>query len=250
MNRTYAIFKKEIKHYFYSPMAYIMLTVFLFVSSWFFTGMLDTYISLSINSLNPYGQSYTLSLDRDFFGPFIINMAIIFLFFMPFLTMRIISEERKMGTFELLATSPIKNIHIIAGKYLAVIFLYIIMLLFTAVYFLGVYFVNPFNIQVLLVCYLGVFLLGSAFLAIGFLCSSLFKQPLFAAVTTFGALLVLWISGWGVLGDFGKEISIITHIESFTKGIISLKDVFYFVSVIFFSLFCANLYIDSIRWRE
>ena len=256
MKNIFAIIKKELKHFFYSPLGYIILAVFLFISSFFFRDSLHSYLEMSIVAQNPMGEAQALSINQMLFGSFLWVSALVLIFIVPIITMRIVAEERKSGTFELLSTSPIRNFELILGKFLSQIIIFIVLLLSMSPYFISIYMIQRFAIIPLLVGILGYFLFGAACLAVGFFFSSIFKNPIHSAVSTLGMLLILWISRWfgqiteGFTGKMFSEVSIITHIDSFMKGIISIKDISFFISFIFFMLLLSNLYIDSIRWRE
>ncbi|MGM0608420.1 MAG: ABC transporter permease [Candidatus Muiribacteriota bacterium] len=255
MNNIFFIIKKEMKHFFQSPLAYIFLTVFLLISSFFFVSSLERYINASTNATSPYAEEVELTFSMAA-GNFLGNLSVVLLFIIPIICMRSIAEERKTGTFELLMTSPIKNWELILGKYFSVLIVFLIMILFLMIYPLAVYFIMPFFIKPLFSIFLGFFLLGAACSAVSVFFSALSKSPVYAAIWTFGALLIMWVASWsgevagGYTGAFLTQLSLLTHIRSFMTGIISLNNLIYFISVIFYTLFLSNLYIDSIRWRE
>jgi len=255
VKNIFAIIKKELKHYFYSSLGYVILTVFLFISSFFFRDALHSYLEMSIVAQNPMSETMSLSLNQVLFGSFLWVSALVLIFIIPIISMRIIAEERRSGTFELLSTSPIRNIELILGKYISQLIIFLVMILFMSPYFISIYMIQEFALAPLFVALTGYFLFGASCFAVGFFFSTIFKNPIHSAISTLGMLLVLWISRWfgqiseGFTAKMFTEASIITHIDSFMKGIISVKDISFFLSFIFFMLLLSNLYIDSIRWR-
>ncbi|MFA5479672.1 MAG: ABC transporter permease subunit [Candidatus Muiribacteriota bacterium] len=255
MNNIMVILKKELKHYFYSPMAYIIMAVFLFISGYFFLSGLDRYVQVSMQAASPYAGDFELTAAMVI-GGFLGNICIVLMFIIPLLCMRAVSEERKSGTFELLMTSPLKNWELIGGKYLSLLTILFILTAIIGIFPLVLYMIMPFYYKTVLISFAGFFLFGAASIAIGLFFSTTSKNPVYAALSTFAALLLLWISSWlsdslgGFLGIAVRELSMISHINSFIKGTLSLKDLTYFISMIFYMLFLSDLYIDSIRWRE
>ncbi len=182
------------------------------------------------------------------------NMAIILLFFTPVLTMKLFAEERKSGTIELLLTSPITDGQVVLGKFFASISLMLIMLGLTLLFpFLTQRF-GYLDIGLLLSGYLGVILISAAFLALGLLMSSMCKNQLVAALTSFGILITLWIIGalsarGGAIGKFLSYLSLSEHYDDFASGVISLKDVVYYLSFTSVCLFATFKSIESSKWR-
>ncbi len=165
--------------------------------------------------------------------------------------MRLIADEKKNYTAELLFTSPIRLRTIVFGKFAAALILLILMLVLSSInVFVLMVHGNP-DLGAVLSGYIGLFLLGASFLAIGIFASSLTDNQLIAAVISFGVLLVLWLVG--ALSDAESSIlgylSVINHYEDFGKGIIDLKDVVYYISLIFLGLFLTYSALESERWR-
>jgi ABC-2 type transport system permease protein len=184
------------------------------------------------------------------------NLNVVNLFFVPLITMRLFAEEKRTGTIELLATSPVRDIEIILGKWLASVLLYACMLLFTAVNFAFLFkYGNP-DWKPLLVGYLGIFLLAGALLAIGTFVSSVTKNQIIAGAITFGVCLLLYLFGWvsgyetATWARVLSYMSVATHIESFEKGVLDSKDAIFFLTLIFLGLFFTARSIESLRWRS
>jgi ABC-2 type transport system permease protein len=257
MKGLYAVYRKEISHFFVSPIAYIVVGVFLLLTGFFFTRIL-VYLIEQAFQMGMEGQFGGLDVPsltvRDFFGV----LSSILLFLTPILTMGIYAEERKRGTMELLMTSPVTDTEIVLGKYLASMTLFVIMLLPTMAYSAFAFFHSdpaaPW--RVLFCAYLGAFLLGGVLFAIGAFFSSLTENQLIAAVLTFGAFLILWVIDFGSRGSSGgigavvQYLSVIRHYDDFTRGVIDTSSLIYYASFIFLGLFLTVRSIDSMRWRR
>jgi ABC-2 type transport system permease protein len=258
MKGLYAIYRKEMSHYFVSPIAYIVVGIFLLLTGFFFTRILSFLIEQAFEMGMQGGQFGGVDvpslLVRDFFGVF----ASLLLFLTPILTMGVYAEERKRGTMELLMTSPVTDTEIVLGKYLALLTLFAIMLLPTLFYAAFTFFHSdpaaPW--RVLACAYLGALLMGGVLLALGSFFSSLTENQLIAAVLTFGAFLLLWVIDFGSRGSstgIGAAIgylSVIKHYDDFTRGIIDTSSLIYYASFIFLGLFLTVRSIDSMRWRR
>jgi ABC-2 type transport system permease protein len=250
MNAMYPILKRELRSYFASPLAYIIIVVFQIISARFFFLYLQGFLHIQ---LDPGFQLHRgeLNLNNLVIIPYFGTISIVLLLIIPLITMGLIADEKKSYTAELLFTSPIKLRTIILGKYLAALILLVIMLLLSSVniYVLMVH-GNP-DLGAVTSGYIGLFLLGATFLSIGLFASSLTDNQLIAAVITFGALLLLWLVG--AMSDSETTvlgyISVINHYETFAKGIIGLDDIVYYATLIYLGLFLTHTALDSERWR-
>lgn len=250
MKAIWAILRKELKSYFSSPVAYIVLFVFLILSGIFFFIYLQGFTEAQFD---PRFQLLRerLSLNDFVIRPYFGTISVVLLLMMPLITMRLLAEEKKNYTAELLFTTPLRVLHIILGKFFAGLALFTFMMISSLCYIgLLFYFGNP-DLGPVLSGYLGLFLLGATFLSIGLFASSLTENQIIAAVVGFGIVLLFWIIGASsdtdnsVLG----YLSIINHFENFSKGIIEVKDIVYYLSFIFFGLFLTHIMLDSERWR-
>jgi ABC-2 type transport system permease protein len=255
MRNVWIICRKELGSYFASPIAYILLIMFGLIFGYFFWNALGAFVFESIQS-QMSGQSFPMNLNEWIIRPLLSNLAVINLFFIPLITMRLFAEEKRTGTIELLATSPVRDIEIILGKWLAAVLLYACLLLFTAVNFGFLFkYGNP-DWKPLLVGYLGVFLLAGALLAIGTFISSLTKNQIIAGAVTFGICLLLYVFGWvsgyetASWARVLSYMSVATHIESFQKGVLDSKDAIFYLTVIFLGLFFTARSMESLRWRS
>lgn len=241
MKNIAAIVVKELHTYFVSPIAYFVLFIFTAVSGFLF--------SMILLNFSAYQQS-SMAVIQVLFN----NISVILLFFTPALTMRLFAEEKKTGTIELLMTSPLKDTEVVLGKFLSSWIMLVIMLILTLLFpLLTAQFGDP-DIGPILSGYLGLVLLGSALLAVGVMISSMTKNQIVAALTSFGLLLSLWIIGFlssrgGKVGDFLGYLSLTQHFEDFSRGTVSLKHAVYYLSFTIVCLFLTVKSVESSKWR-
>jgi len=255
MKNIWAIFKKEIKTYFTSPIAYVVITVFLVLIGFFFYSLIWWFNSQSLQmAQNPYSYQQ-LNINQMVYSPLFQNMSIILLLMIPLLTMRLFSEEKKSNTDELLYTCPISINQIILGKYFASLFVLLAMLLLTGILSIFTFAYGNPELVPILNGYLGLFLMGAAFIAVGIFFSSLTENQIVAAVLTFGTLLLFWILNWasysagGIWKSVLNYLSFIQHFDDMTRGILDTTDLVYYLSFIFLGLFLTHSVIQSRRWR-
>ncbi len=254
MRNVLIICRKELGSYFVSPIAYILLVLFGVIFGFFFWNALGYFVMAGME-MQMRGQAYPMNLNDQIIRPLLSNVAVVGLFFIPMITMRLFAEEKRTGTIELLATSPIRDIEIIIGKWLASLILYACLLLFTAINFLFLFkYGNP-DWKPLLVGYLGLLLQAGALLAIGTFISTLTKNQIIAGAVTFGVCILLWVVGWvdyetATWAKVLSYLSVVTHFESFGRGVIDSKDAIFYASAIFFGLFLTSRSMESLRWRS
>ena len=255
MRNIWIICRKELRSYFASPIAYLLLTMFAVIFGFFFWNAVGYFNLMGLES-QMRGQSFPMNINEQVIRPLLSNVSVIGLFFIPMITMRLFAEEKRMGTIELLATSPIRDIEIIVGKWLAAMILYLCMLAFTALNFAFLFrFGNP-DWKPLAVGYLGLILQAGGLLAVGTFISMLTKNQIIAGAATFGVCLLLWVFGWvagyetAAWAKVLSYMSVIDHFDSFAKGVIDTKDLIFFVSLIFFGLFLTSRSMESLRWRS
>lgn len=254
MRNAWIICKKELRSYFVSPVAYILLGLFAVVFGFFFWNAVGFFNSMGMQSMMR-GESFPMNLNEQVIRPLVSNASVIGLFLIPIITMRLFAEEKRTGTIELLATSPIRDTEVIAGKWLAALLLYASMLLLTAVNFLWLFkYGNP-DWRPLAIAYLGLLLQAGALLAIGVFISTLTRNQIIAGAVTFGVCLLLWVMEWVSGYDTAtwatvlSYLSVLTHFDSFSKGVLSSKDSVYYVSLIAIGLFLTARSMESLRWR-
>jgi ABC-2 type transport system permease protein len=255
MRNTWTICSKELGSYFASPVAYLLLTMFALIFGFFFWNALG-YFVIEGMEMQLRGQSFPMNVNEQIIRPLLANASVVGLFFIPMITMRLFAEEKRTGTIELLATSPIHDVEIILGKWLAAVILYTCLLVFTAINFAFLFrYGNP-DWKPLAVGYLGLLLQAGTLLALGTFISTLTKNQIIAGAATFGVCLLLWVLEW----SSGYEtatwarvlayLSVISHFESFGRGVIELKDVIFYFSGIFLGLFLTARSMESLRWRS
>ncbi len=252
MRNILAIAQKELRSYFSSPIAYIIIGFFALPFGVFFYLYLGAFVRQSLQ-MAQYGGS--MNINQQVIRYVLQNASVIILFVMPMITMRTYSEEKRSGTIELLLTSPVTDTQIIIGKFLGALGLYVAMLLVTVVYIAILFVYGSPEWRPLVASYLGLLLMGGAFLSLGLLISSTTNNQIVAGIITFVVFLMLWIVGWfaessgPVMGDITKYLSITEHFDDFSKGIIDTKHVIYYLSLITFGLFLTAKSVDSERWR-
>ncbi len=253
--RVWTIFKKEMRLYFTSPVAYVVFTFFLLIVGYFFYSIFAFYNLTSMQAaMNPV-FARDLNITDAVMRPLFSNTGIILLFFMPMLTMRLFAEEKRSGTIELLLTFPVRDGEVLLGKFAAAMGLFVMLLGSTALYPGIVGYFARVEWGPLLSGYLGLVLLGTAFLGVGLLISSLTENQIVASVVTFVVLLIFWVIGWAadLAGSNWRALfqylSISEHLENFGKGVVDTKDVVYYLSVIVLSLFLTMRSLESKRWR-
>jgi len=253
MSNVLAIAQKELKSYFASPIAYIIVGVFALVFGYFYFVSVTFFLQASLQMGMPgAGQ---VNINSMAIRPLLQNIAVVALFMLPLITMRTYAEEKRTGTIELLLTSPLTDTQIVLGKFLGAVALYATMLAVTWIH-IGILFVygNP-EWKPIVTGYLGLLLMGSAFMSIGLLISSLTRNQIVAGVVTFSVLLLLWTLNWmsESSGPTAQKIlsalSITERFDDFSKGVISVSHLVYYASFITFGLFLTAKSVDSERWR-
>ena len=253
--KVWPIFKKEMRLYFTSPVAWVIITMFLFIAGYFFYSIFAFYTLASMQSaMNPQ-MARELNVTDSVLRPLFSNVSVILLLLMPLITMRLFAEERRSGTIELLLTYPVRDGAVLVGKYLAALALYAIMLALTLLYpGILIYFARV-EWGPLLTGYLGLLLMGATFLAVGIFASSLTENQIVAAITTFGTLLLLWVVGWSaeyVGGPWGRvlsHLSILEHFDTFARGVLDTKDVIFYLDVTIVALFLTLRSLEARRWK-
>jgi ABC-2 type transport system permease protein len=261
MKGLYAIYRKEMGHYFVSPVAYVVVGVFLFLTAYFFNHLLVSLYRQALQiemATSQFGEAPPIDVPMAATRQFFDISSTLLLFLTPMLTMGVYSEERKRGTMELLMTSPVTDTVIVLGKFFASMTLLVIMLLPTVAAFVFIYLhSDPAVPWLVLPCaYLGLLLLGGMLLALGSFFSSLTESQLIAAILSFGAVLVLWVVDFTSPGQTGvvaaalQYLSVYRHYDDFTRGILDTSNLIFYLSFVAFWVFLTVRSLDSIRWRR
>jgi ABC-2 type transport system permease protein len=255
VRNAWIICRKELGSYFVSPIAYILLIMFGVIFGFFFWSALG-YFVIEGMEMQMGGQSSPMNLNEQIIRPLLSNVSVVGLFFIPMITMRLFAEEKRTGTIELLVTSPVRDLEIILGKWLAAVILYSCLLLFTALNFAFLFkYGNP-DWKPVAVGYLGLLLQAGALLAIGTFISTLTRNQIIAGTVTFAVCLLLWVLGWVSGYDSAAwaralaYLSVFTHFESFGRGVLDSKDAVFYLTVIFLGLFFTARSMESLRWRS
>ena len=256
MSNILAIAHKELKSYFASPIAYIVIGFWALLYGYFFVALLNYFVRQSMQ-MGQFGMQgpQAMNVNQQLIRPLLQNVLILILFLMPMVTMRSYSEEKRSGTIELLLTSPLTDFQIIMGKFLGAMALYGAMLAVTLIH-VGLLFIygRP-EWKPLVTAYVGLLLMGGCFISLGLFISSLTKNQIVAGMVTFAVFLMLWIITW--IGSFSgptidkltQYLSIVDHYDDFGKGVIDTTHLIYYVSFITFGLFLTAKAVDSERWR-
>ncbi|MBS3819563.1 ABC transporter permease subunit [bacterium] len=255
MKNIWAVCKKEISAYFTSPIAYVVITVFLVLVGFFFHSLILWFNTQSMQMAKNPQMLQKLNINQMVYSPLFHNISTILLLVIPLLTMRLFAEEKKIKTDELLFTSPLSINQIILGKYFASLFVLVVMLALSGILSIFTFAYGNPELPPILNGYLGLFLMGAAFIAVGIFFSSLTENQIVAAVLTFGALLLFWILNWasqstgGIWQSVINYLSFFQHFDDMTKGILDTSDLVYYLSFAFFGLFLTHSFIQSRRWR-
>ncbi|HVG71885.1 MAG TPA: ABC transporter permease [Vicinamibacterales bacterium] len=254
MNNILAIAHKELKSYFASPIAYVVIGLFALMFGFFYYTLLGIFIEQGMRMMGLQGGP-TQNVNDQMIRPLFLNASVLLLFVLPMITMRTYSEEKRSGTIELLLTAPLTDFQIIMGKFLGAMALYAAMLAVTLVH-VGVLFAfgKPEWIPIA-TGYLGLLLMGGCFISVGLLISSFTRNQIVAVMATFAVFLLLWVINWAgpLTGPRTSAVldylSITSHLDDFTRGVVDTKHVVYYVSFIAFGLFLTARSVDTERWR-
>ena len=255
MRNILAIAQKELKSYFSSPIAYLVIGLFALFFGYFYAVYLQVFLRDSM-SMGQLGQNQQpMNVNQQMLRPVLQNVTVLLLFVLPAVTMRSYAEERRSGTIELLLTSPLSDLQIIMGKFLGALSLYAVMLSVTLVHVGALFLYGSPEWKPIVTSYLGLLLLGGSFLSVGLFISTLTSNQIVAYVVTFSTFLMLWVISWigsfssGMFTDVTAYLSIIEHLDDFTKGVIDTTHVIYYLSLITFGLFLTAKSVDTERWR-
>jgi len=254
MNNILAIAHKELKAYFSTPIAYVVIGFFAFLWGYFFYALLLYFNQQSLQLGGVEGQGGT-NINQQLIRPLFMNASVIMLFVLPLITMRTYSEEKRSGTIELLLTSPLTDFQIIMGKFVGAMGLYAAMLALTLIHMALLFSYGNPEWRPVVTGYLGLLLMGGCFISVGLLISSLTKNQIVSGMVTFAVFLLLWVVNWiaSFTGPTTQNVlnylSITDHFDDFTKGILDTKHLVYYFSVIAFGLFLTARSVDTERWR-
>jgi ABC-2 type transport system permease protein len=255
MNNILAIAHKELKSYFASPVAYVVIGFSAILFGWFFINLLYYFDRTQMQAGSGFQGPQAVNVNEILISPLFLNVSVILLFTLPLITMRTYAEEKRPGTIELLLTSPLTDLQIVIGKFLGGMVLYLAMLAVTLVH-IGFLFAygNP-EWRPVATGYLGLLLMGGCFLSLGLFVSSLTRNQIVAGMVTFAVFLMFWVINWiATFMDPTPQavlnyLSITEHLNDFARGVLDTKHLVYYFSFIAFSLFLTVRAVDSERWR-
>lgn len=250
-----SIYFRELSVYFSSPLFYVMAAVFACISGIYFCNAI-AYVSLLSANITEYQAFRGINMDSVLIRPIFSDLSMLVVLLTPLISMRLYAEEKAEGTIELLFTYPVSDFKVLLGKYLAGFTILTLMLFFTLFLVGMMAVVTRPNWGLVASSYLGLVLLAGAILSMGIFFSSLTNNQIIAAVLTFGLILVFWSVGWftevfpdGATGTLVRELSFVNHLSPFLKGLVSLKDIVFFVEISLLFLVLTFEVIGSNRWR-
>jgi len=244
--KTLALIRKELASYFAGPLVYVVVGAFLAVTGYEFYTTLNSYVTFG----------FGMNILENFWENFFVNhVGFYLLIVVPLFTMRLLAEERRLGTIELLYTYPLRDGEIMAGKFVACLLVFMLFLAGTLLYPAIVYMIQPFDWTPFVARYLGAVLFLAACIACGLFVSSLTDSQVVASACTFVLLLLFWIITWNEAAVSSSVVTVLSqlstfdHFNTFSRGVIDSKDVLYFVLFIALFLFLTLRSMESRQWR-
>jgi len=255
MQNILAIWQREMKSYFVSPIAYIVMFVFLILFGLVFFLNLNSVVQYTMSQAQMGQGSQPMDVPAYVTQSLFQTMYVILLILIPMLTMGLFSEERKRGTIELLLTTPVGHFQAMMGKYLASLTFLLVLLVYSWLIISPLFIFSEPDWKPMLSGYLGLFLFGAAILALGLFISTLTENQIVAVVLTFGAILALWF--FRALSDLAvgntkaviEYLSMTSHLDDFIKGVVDTSHIIYYLTFAFFGLFLAYRSLESMRWK-
>jgi len=254
MRNIWTICRREMYAYFVSPIAWVLMTIFALFCG-FFAWFASAEFLLESQRAMMSGQSFPMNINEQVIAWIFSNIAIVALLVVPLISMRLFAEEKRQGTIELLATSPVRDYQIVIGKWLAAFLMFASLLLILAIDYSFLFAYGNPDWKPVATGFLGALLQGGCLLALGTFLSALTKNQIVAGAIGFGLGLLLWLLSWATA--FGNSptvqvlnyLSIVSHLDSFSRGVIDSKDIVYYLSMIFLGLFLTTRSLESLRWR-
>jgi ABC-2 type transport system permease protein len=240
-----ALFRKELRTYFGSPLVYLVAAAFLAYSGYYFHSDLSYFVTFG----------FGVNIMENFWQLLFMDLRLVCIFAIPLLTMRLLAEERRLGTLELLLTYPLGDGAVVAAKLLACLVVIVMLLAATLLYPAWVYHVQAFPLAPLVACYLGLFLLAAACASYGLFVSSLTDSQALAGFLTAMPLMLLWLLSWNEAASASgtltlvRGISLFNHFQPFAVGVVDLRDVFYFVFAIGAFAWATLRVLEARQWR-
>jgi ABC-2 type transport system permease protein len=256
MRNILAVAGKELRAYFHSPIAYLVMALFAVLCGFFFYNYTAAFVVQTFRMMATGQMSPNVSINEYIIRPLFEGvLTVVLLLLIPLLTMRLFAEEKRSGTIELLLTSPLTDLQIILGKFLGALALYTVLMLLGFLY-IGLLFLygNP-NAKPLLGDAIGLFLFGGALLSLGMWISTFTKNQIIAGVVAFALFLLLYVFDWvnayssSTAGRVMSYMALTTHFDNFAKGVIDSSDVVYYLSVIVMGIFLTARSVEALKGK-
>ena len=259
MRSIFVIAERELKSYFTSPIAYVVLTIFIFLTSLVF----NFFVGLMVESAGPRAmqaaQTGRPPEPLDMPGVIVQNsfnwVSFILMLILPMITMALFSKEKERGTIELLLTAPVTDLQVVLGKFLAACTFYLILIGTTLLHLVVLFTFSEPAKGPIFSAYLGIVLYGFALLAIGMFISTLTESQIVSVILTFTVIMLLWLvdaftrgSSSG-LAKAASYLSILEHLNDFLAGVVSTSHIIFYLSLMLVGLFLTYRSLDSLRWR-
>jgi ABC-2 type transport system permease protein len=247
VNGILATLRRELFAYFYSPLAYVVLTFFLLVNGYVFA-LIVSFLS------DPRSSGSTTPLKLFFGDTFFFWIVLIFV--TPVLTMRLLAEERRSGTIESLMTAPVTELQVVLGKYLAALLFFVFLWLPTLVYVAIVARGSSVDWGPIASGYLGVFAIGAVFMAVGVFGSSFTKNQIVAAIVTFAMLIFFFaivfvesLTQDETWQNVLSYVNLLNHMDEFGKGVVDTRRLVYYLTTVALFLFLSARALENKKWR-
>jgi ABC-2 type transport system permease protein len=249
----WTLWKKESQSYFSSPLAYVLIGLFSLISGIMFFNLLVTY-SDGIQSI-PQNMTQTISFVDEVVLRLFANINFLFLVFIPLITMRLFSEEKRQETLEVYWLAPVSDWHVIVAKGLAAFTLILAMLVMTAIFPLIIWGIGIHDFSILFSAYLSVILNALAYISLGIFCSSISGNQIIAALLSILGIMFLWMITWGgnlnsnfLVAEIFTYIGITSHFERVLRGVIGTQDMIYYGTFVLFFGFLTAKSLDRRNW--
>jgi len=254
MRNIWTICRRELYSYFVSPVAWVLLTIFAFLSGVFTYIITASFVRFSLEG-QMSGQASTVNVNEQVIAPLFSNIAVVGLFLIPLISMRLFAEEKRQGTIELLATSPVRDLEVVIGKWLSAVIMYAALLAVLLIDFSFLFMYGRPDWRPVATGLFGILIQGACLLSLGTFISTLTRNQIVAGAIGFALSLVLWILNWTT--SFGNSdtvqvlnyLSIVSHMDGFSRGVIDTKDLIYYLSMIFIGLFLTARSLETSRWK-
>jgi len=250
MRSLWLVARREFRAYWTSPVAYVVLAVFLVLAGVFYFSELSQFVALSSR-----GGNNLVDVNQQLIRPYLYSVSVMILFILPLVSMRLISEEKRQGTLEILLTTPAPDWAVVIGKYLASLGLLAVLVAGSALHVAILYGFGRPEWGPVWTGFLGLFLTGAAYLALGLFLSSLTQNQVVSAAAAFSLFLALWLmhslgaSASGTLSRVLTYISFAGHFDNFGRGVLDTSDVVFFLTLSGAGVFMAVQSVTATRWK-